>query len=179
MTIRRLRRSLPFLGLVASLAFGCTSRSLPPPVADLPNQQLFGIHEGSVRLSDLTSDRVAVIDLWATWCSACAIEQPKLQRLSDTYPKDQLRVVGVAVGEEQAMVQKYVVQHALRYPIYLDPGFQLSDALGESRIPRILIVEPGSRITYRSDTLDSATLEHVAVAVARVKRDAVDRHSAN
>ena len=71
MTISRLRRFLPLLILAAFFKTGCTAKSLTLPAAELPNQQLYGVHEGSVRLPDLASDRVAVIDLWATWCGAC------------------------------------------------------------------------------------------------------------
>jgi hypothetical protein len=44
------------------------------------------------------------------------------------------------------------------YPVYLDPEFRLADALGEKRLPTILVVEPNGRIVHRSPSLNAETL---------------------
>jgi thiol-disulfide isomerase/thioredoxin len=101
---------------------------------------------------------VAVIDLWATWCTACEQERPKLERLHAAYGSQGLRVVGLNVGESTTVVSAYLAENRVSYPIYLDSDFRLADALGEKRLPMILVVDRSGRIVQRSTRLDAETL---------------------
>lgn len=115
------------------------------------------------------SGSVTVIDLWATWCTACERERPKLERLSAAYGAQGLRVIGLNVGEPASVVSAYLGENRVSYPIYLDPEFRVADALGEKRLPTILVVDPSGRILHRSPTLDAESLASIKSRLAIVQ----------
>jgi thiol-disulfide isomerase/thioredoxin len=112
-------------------------------------------------LSALVAGSVAVVDLWATWCTACQRERPKLERLYAAFGERGLRVIGVDVGETPSTVRTYLAENGSSYPIYLDPEFRLADALGDSQLPSILVVDKNGRIARRATSLDEETLSEI------------------
>jgi len=107
-----------------------------------------------------------VIDLWATWCTACERERPKLARLEAAYRAQGLRVIGLNVGEAPDTVSAYLASHPVPYPVYLDPEFRIVDALGDHQLPTILIVDRAGHVALRSPSLDAPTLSRVRELLA-------------
>lgn len=66
--------------------------------------------------------RVVLVNFWATWCAACRIELPILDRLEASRRGD-LAVVAIATDRERSVVAPYVKQLKLRQlTIGFDPG---------------------------------------------------------
>jgi len=138
---------------------GCASGSAASPRAvTLPAVELTRSDGRAERLQAALAGSVTVIDLWATWCTACERERPKLERLRAAYGAQGLRVIGLNVGESPSVVSAYLGEKRISYPVYLDPDFRLADALGEKRLPTILVVERDGRIVHRSPSLNAETL---------------------
>ena len=143
----------------AILLLGCASAPAAAPRAStLPVAKLTRSDGQEESLKAALAGSVAVIDLWATWCTACEQERPKLERLHAAYGTQGLRVLGLNVGEARDIVSAYLAKNRVSYPIYLDPDFGLADALGERRLPVLLVVDRQGRIVRRSPTLDAETL---------------------
>jgi cytochrome c biogenesis protein CcmG, thiol:disulfide interchange protein DsbE len=144
---------------IAFCVVGCASAggSASHPAA-LPAVELTRSDGRAESLQVALAGSVTVIDLWATWCTACEQERPKLERLSAAYGAQGLRVIGLNVGESASVVSAYLGEKRVSYPVYLDPEFRLADALGEKRLPTILVVEPNGRIVHRSPSLNAETL---------------------
>ena len=144
---------------IAVCLIGCGSGSAAVPrAAMLPAVALTRADGQAESLKAALGGSVAVIDLWATWCTACEQERPKLERLHAAYGSQGLRVIGLNVGETPSVVKAYLVEKRISYPIYLDPDFRMADALGEKRLPTILVIDHDGRIVQRSATLDAETL---------------------
>ncbi len=150
-------------GVLVSCASAGPSRvqsvTLPALALQRPDGQASSFHEA-------LGDCVAVIDLWATWCTACERERPKLARLDTAYRTQGLRVIGLNVGESPSVVSAYLTLHSLPYAIYLDPEFRVADALGDHELPTILVVDRKGRIVHRSSSLDAPTLSQVKALLA-------------
>jgi len=141
------------VGCVSASAGGSASRPSTLPIVELTRA------DGHLEpLQVALAGSMTVIDLWATWCTACEQERPKLERLSAAYGARGLRVIGLNIGESADVVRAYLGEKRVSYPIYLDPDFRLADALGEKRLPTILVVEPNGRIVHRAASLDAETL---------------------
>jgi cytochrome c biogenesis protein CcmG, thiol:disulfide interchange protein DsbE len=148
---------------------GCAAARAPAPhSATLPAVELTRVDGHGESLKEALGGSVAVIDLWATWCTACEQERPKLERLHAAYASQGLRVIGLDVGETPNVVAAYLAENRVSYPIYLDPDFQLADALGEKRLPAILVVDRAGRIVHRSATLDAETLAIIKLELGSV-----------
>ncbi len=88
-------------------------------MATLPAVELTRVDGQAESLKAALSGSVAVIDLWATWCTACEQERPKLERLHAAYAPRGLRVIGLNVGETPSVVDAYLAENPISYPIYL------------------------------------------------------------
>jgi peroxiredoxin len=73
-----------------------------------------------ISLSDLRG-RPVVLNFWATWCAPCTAEMPELQRVQDTF-EDAVTVVGLNTGESAAVVRQWAADHAITFPLALDPA---------------------------------------------------------
>ncbi|HYQ44144.1 MAG TPA: TlpA disulfide reductase family protein [Polyangiaceae bacterium] len=144
---------------IALCLIGCASAGAATPrPTNLPAGELTRSDGRAESLAGVLAGSVTVIDLWATWCTACELERPKLERLNAAYGAQGLRVIGLNVGESPSVVSAYLGEKHVSYPIYLDPDFRVADALGEKRLPTILVVDPGGRILHRAPSLNAETL---------------------
>ncbi|CAA6803327.1 MAG: Unknown protein [uncultured Thiotrichaceae bacterium] len=79
------------------------------------------------RLSDYRG-KVVVLNFWATWCPPCVREIPSLGRLQAAFPKTDLVVLSVDVGESKADVAKFLAKIPADFPVLLDEeGLSVND----------------------------------------------------
>ena len=97
-----------------------------------------------MKLSELT-DKVVILDFWATWCGPCAMQAPILDRIARKHPDDVL-VLGINVGEEPSKAKRYATQKGLSYPILADPSGTTQQAYGASTLPTIVLIDKKGRI---------------------------------
>ena len=152
--------------LLCALLLSCAAAPPPAKSVTLPPLSLQRPDGQASSFQDALGSSVAVIDLWATWCTACERERPKLARLDAAYRSQGLRVIGLNVGETPSTVSAYLTEHSLPYAVYLDPEFRVADALGDHQLPTILVVDRAGQIVHRSPSLDAATLTLVRSLLA-------------
>ena len=103
-------------------------------------------------LPSLIQGRVAVVDLWASWCAACKETMPKLARLEQSY--DELVVAGINVGESADTARRFAAEAGITYPIYVDPDFAFADSLEAREVPTLLVFDKTGRIVARANEVD-------------------------
>lgn len=54
----------------------------------------------------ISADKLAIVDLYATWCAPCKALAPVLEELADKYA-DKIKVVKVNVDEEESIAAKF------------------------------------------------------------------------
>ncbi|MGH7333226.1 MAG: TlpA disulfide reductase family protein, partial [Candidatus Rokuibacteriota bacterium] len=76
------------------------------------------------------SEKAIVLNFWATWCQPCTLEMPTLEALWRAYRERGLVVVGIAVdrGAPRALLDPYVKNLDLTFPILLDPEMNTANA---------------------------------------------------
>lgn len=74
-------------------------------------------HGNMVSLSDFKG-KVVIVNFWATWCGPCKEELPTFEKLSKEL-KDEVVFLGV-VQEEEDVIQKFLKENELTYPILFD-----------------------------------------------------------
>jgi thiol-disulfide isomerase/thioredoxin len=96
--------------------------TLVSPQRMLPSIRLFSLAGGTLDLASLRGEPI-LLNFWASWCPACRIEMPVLDKLSERARKMRLNVLAVSEdrgGRDQ--VSRFVQSSGIRnLPIYLDP----------------------------------------------------------
>lgn len=151
----------------AGAAHADTSAPSSAPQNPFSRYPVYSLDGQEVHLLREAAGRILIVDLWATWCTACERTHPLLEKLAQSYdPKDVL-VVGVSVDESTAKVQRYVQTHAYSYPIFLDRNYRLSDALGISELPIVYVLDESGTIVQKTHELDEEALATIRATVTR------------
>lgn len=112
-----------------------------PDVAVEPLAAAGAPSPGPVSIREVSRGRVTVIDLWASWCTACRDVSKQVEQLAQQKKGTDLVVVGLDVGEDRATVASFLEDKKPAYPIYLDAAFALPDAIGQRELPAVIVVD--------------------------------------
>ena len=86
---------------MAAYAKGSLAKLLTPAPTPAPDYVFKDAEGRDVRFADFKG-RVAVVNLWATWCAPCKIEMPTLAALADHYKaREDFAVVTVSMDAEK------------------------------------------------------------------------------
>ncbi len=97
---------------------------------------------------DTWKDRLIVLNFWATWCTPCTLEMPTLEALWRDYSERGLVVVGVSVdrGGPRALIEPYLRNAGLTFPILLDPDMATASAWRVTGLPATFLIRPGGDV---------------------------------
>jgi peroxiredoxin len=93
-------------------------------------------------------DKAIVLNFWATWCQPCTLEMPTLEALWQMYRERGVVVVGIAVDRDapRALLDPYVKNLNLTFPILLDPEMKTANAWRVTGIPATFVIRPGGEV---------------------------------
>jgi len=134
------------LGLAAAAGLWALRGRTPDLAPDFAVPDLQG---QAIRLSGLRG-QVVLLNLWATWCPPCRDEMPSMERLWQ-----QLRPQGfvlLAVSEDEkgaAVVEPFVRQLGLTFPVLLDPEGQVGRSYGVWGYPESFLIDREGRVVER------------------------------
>ena len=140
----------------ANAAAPAPAPAAPPELADLPPAvsvvPLKDVKGGSFKLADFFG-KVAVINLWATWCGPCRREIPELVKLNKEFHSRGVEMIGLSTENPEASaekVRKFMQDFQIDYRIGWAPaevGVPLMQ--GHEAIPQIFVISRDGRILQR------------------------------
>jgi len=140
----------------ANAAAPAPAPAAPPELADLPPAvsvvPLKDVKGGSFKLADFFG-KVAVINLWATWCGPCRREIPELVKLNKEFHSRGVEMIGLSTENPEASaekVRKFIQDFQIDYRIGWAPaevGVPLMQ--GHEAIPQIFVISRDGRILQR------------------------------
>ena len=93
--------------------------------------------------------KVVLVNFWATWCPPCRKEMPDLDALYQKF-KDQGFVVLSISDEEAAKVAPFITERKISYPVLLDPGRKVNEALVVEGIPKSFVYDRDGKLVAQS-----------------------------
>jgi cytochrome c biogenesis protein CcmG, thiol:disulfide interchange protein DsbE len=76
--------------------------------------------------------KIVVLDFWATWCTPCRAEIPRLMDLQNKYGDQGLQIIGISLDDDPKAVPVFYRQLKIDYPV------AIGDARLAERFGRIL-----------------------------------------
>ena len=113
-----------------------------------PGLRLARFPDGAVVSLEAYADKLVVLNFWATWCTPCTIEMPTLEALWRQYEGRGLVVIGVSVDRDapRTVLEPYIRNHELTFPILLDPDSRAARAWRVTGIPATFLVRPDGEV---------------------------------
>jgi len=119
-----------------------------PGVGDKMEIAFTDLKGKEVDLSKMT-DKVVLVDFWATWCGPCVAEMPNVIAAYGKYKEKGFEVVGISLDEDKAAVEKFVEENKMPWSQYFDgKGWEneLAQHFGISGIPATFLVGKDGKI---------------------------------
>jgi len=111
----------------------------------------------SFKIKDLKAE-VILVEVFDVYCLPCQKQAPlykKLYGLIQSSPaKDQIKMIGIAAGNDEAEIKKFQDHFQVPYPIISDLKYTLHEAIGGPPAPFSIIVrrDPGGKSALVADT---------------------------
>jgi thiol-disulfide isomerase/thioredoxin len=109
------------------------------------------------RLVKNPTDKLLVVNLWATWCGPCVAEMPELVTMHRMYRKRNFQMVTISVDqlEQQDAALKLLKENHASMTNYIaaigsvDKIAEALDKEWQGPVPYTLLIAPGGKIIYR------------------------------
>ncbi len=106
-----------------------------------PDLELVDIDGKPVSLAALKG-RTVLLDFWATWCPPCQWDSSSIEKLSHKYGDKDLAIISISVGEERAVVEKFLKKHPRTYPVILSSENEMPRPYDVNVLPTYMIISP-------------------------------------
>lgn len=116
-----------------------------------PNLTLKDLSGHSQRLSDLRG-QVVVLNFWATWCTPCREELPRLSTLSAEYAGRNVHFVAVSIDDakDRARIEPYLTRQNIHLDVWVGGNSDLLGRFGLGDIvPGMLILDEQGEVMTR------------------------------
>lgn len=150
--------ALAWSGAVAALEVGDTVR--------LPAVQL--LDGRSVTAAQLAG-KPLVVEIWASWCPFCALQNPRLQKLYDSTggARGGLQVLAVSIDRDPKEAAGYMAKHGYVFPAAMDTP-ALRAALGKRKgLPELYVIDANGKVVQKEV---GEMLEEEVAALAKYAR---------
>ncbi|NJN67141.1 MAG: TlpA family protein disulfide reductase [Chloroflexaceae bacterium] len=79
--------------------------------------------------------RRVMINFWATWCPPCKAEMPDIQKAFEQFRDDGFVVLAVSQDPETRVIEPFVLNHSLTFPVIADPSSEIAQRYGARALP--------------------------------------------
>jgi len=114
--------------------------------------------------ADQWKGKLLVITFWNTWCSHCQHDMPKLEEVYRKIHSSDLVMLGITdntKGQNDALVNAFVSEKKLTFPIGIDNHGSTNGRFAVSRIPATAIIDREGIVRWRNSgaLLDEALIQ--------------------
>lgn len=108
--------------------------------------------DGGTWHSGQWTNKILVLNFWATWCPPCREEMPVFSKLQEEFAQHDVHFIGIAIDDLEA-VQEFIDSYAIDFTILLGDtqAIALSERLGNrfSALPFTVIVDKRGKVKLR------------------------------
>lgn len=93
--------------------------------------------------------KVAVVNVWASWCSPCRAEAPALVALANKY--SEVAFIGILTRDNPATAEAFQRRFSLPYPTLIDDSLLIGfkGSLAANAIPTTVVIDKAGKVAAR------------------------------
>ena len=127
-----------------------TSNKLPSPLLGqkFPNIEAKDFYsDESVLLTNLFSEKISLVNVWASWCVTCRQEHQMMMKIADN---EDLQLIGINYKDTRADGEKYLEVMGNPFDVIVfDPSGKIGLDLGVYATPETFLVNQHGVILYK------------------------------
>jgi cytochrome c biogenesis protein CcmG/thiol:disulfide interchange protein DsbE len=127
------------------------------------------LSDGRVSISELRGTPV-VLNLWASWCTPCKQESPRLRAAWERLGPQGVAFLGLNIQDLRGDARKFSRENGLSYPSVRDARRGVADSYGATGIPETFFVDADGRVVGHVIGVVSEEQLQAGVAAARTGR---------
>jgi len=141
--------------------------------------QAQGTDGKQVNLADYKGKAV-MLNGWATWCTSCKEEMPKLEKLYQEFESQGFTVIGVSTDNRfsDGKVTAVAEQRGVTYPIWRDPDDRFTPTFRAIGLPHTVLFDRDGNIIHvwkgAFEPLSDETKHYVNIALGNLKPAELD-----
>ncbi|MGE0762747.1 MAG: TlpA family protein disulfide reductase [Bdellovibrionales bacterium] len=124
--------------------------TLQTPFQQAPHFSLLDLNGSPFAIQDHT-DKIVIVNFWATWCKPCLDELPSLLQFSRSFEKEIL-ILAISQDKNSSVVLDFFknlkIKPSSNFITLLDPFGQTANSYGTSALPESYILKKGLKF-YR------------------------------
>ena len=90
--------------------------------------------------------KIVFINFWTTWCLACVIEMPSMEKLHQAFKDKDFVMLAINLQETASRVKQFYKEYKLTFTTLLDTTGDVGAGLGIRSIPTTFILDKNGRI---------------------------------
>ena len=118
--------------------------------------------------------KVLLINFWASWCEACMVEMPSIQKLQNKFKDKDFEVIGINVDDNPLKVVPSIIKKLnLTFTILKEPkeNQRLSEFFGVSAIPYSVVVDRNFKIVWAESGERDWSANDVVQDIEKILKD--------
>ena len=115
------------------------------------------IKNNTISLNDFQSGEYVLLHLWATWCSPCKAQMPKVVKLHNEYPKSKLKMISICTGSIIDNMESDIIRYKLDWTNVFDRFNSIGDIFNRSAVPTYILINKEKRIIYLGNSIDEVS----------------------
>jgi cytochrome c biogenesis protein CcmG/thiol:disulfide interchange protein DsbE len=124
-----------------------------------------GVGRGTVALRELRGFPT-VLNFWASWCTACGSEAPRLAQAARAY-RGRVVFVGLDVNDFGSDARRFLERHHINYVSLRSRGSSIYDAYGLIGLPETYYLDRRGRVV--AQTVGELTTRKLETGIARAE----------
>ena len=121
-----------------------------------PDFEVVAFDGRKVRLNDLKG-KIVLLDFWATWCTPCMADTPRLKSLIDEHRAEAFQAISLNMGVDSHLARRHVQRQGLDGPqAWLAKDSKILTLYAVDSAPHYVVIKPDGTIAYAGRELDAA-----------------------
>jgi peroxiredoxin len=115
------------LGMISGTRDSLADDARPEEGHLAPDFALKTLDGKTMRLSELRSKKVVLINFWATWCPPCRLEMPTMQKIYSEYKGRGFEIFAINIEPDaKEEIREFMKELRLTFPVLLDHDMKVT-----------------------------------------------------